>query len=125
VLRALATAIPDDQRIVVIEDTSEFHLQKPNLLSVECQTDTFKANITFDDLLKSAGSRLELFLIRSTPATPDRSPLSTPIPRQRRCADLPISFFAATHRPPSRTLKRRSVRPSITWSMWSASRVVV
>jgi pilus assembly protein CpaF len=54
VLRALATAIPDDQRIVVIEDTSELHLQKPNLLSVECQTDTFKANITFDDLLKSA-----------------------------------------------------------------------
>ena len=54
VLRALAAAIPDDQRIVVIEDTSELQLQKPNLLSVECQTDTFKANITFDDLLKSA-----------------------------------------------------------------------
>jgi pilus assembly protein CpaF len=54
VLRALATAIPDDQRIVVIEDTSELHLQKPILLSVECQTDTFKASITFDDLLKSA-----------------------------------------------------------------------
>ena len=54
VLRALATAIPEEQRIVVIEDTSELHLQKPNLLSVECQTDTFKANVTFDDLLKSA-----------------------------------------------------------------------
>ena len=54
VLRALATAIPEEQRIVVIEDTSELHLQKPNLLSVECQTDTFKASITFDDLLKSA-----------------------------------------------------------------------
>jgi pilus assembly protein CpaF len=54
VLRALATAIPAEQRIVVIEDTSELHLQKPNLLSVECQTDTFKASITFDDLLKSA-----------------------------------------------------------------------
>jgi pilus assembly protein CpaF len=54
VLRALASAIPDDQRVVVIEDTSELHLQKPNLLSVECQTDTFKASITFDDLLKSA-----------------------------------------------------------------------
>jgi pilus assembly protein CpaF len=54
VLRALASAIPDEQRIVVIEDTSELHLQKPNLLSVECQTDTFKASITFDDLLKSA-----------------------------------------------------------------------
>jgi pilus assembly protein CpaF len=54
VLRALASAIPEDQRIVVIEDTSELHLHKPNLLAVECQTDTFKASITFDDLLKSA-----------------------------------------------------------------------
>jgi len=54
VLRALAAAIPDEQRIVVIEDTSELHLQKPNLLSAECQTDTFKARISFDDLLKSA-----------------------------------------------------------------------
>ena len=54
VLRVLANAIPDDQRIVVIEDTSELHIQKPNMLAVECQTDTFKANICFDDLLKSA-----------------------------------------------------------------------
>jgi pilus assembly protein CpaF len=54
VLRALASAIPEEQRIVIIEDTSELHLQKPNLLAVECQTDTFKASITFDDLLKSA-----------------------------------------------------------------------
>ena len=54
VLRALAAAIPDDQRVVVIEDTSELHLQKPNLLSAECQTDTFKASISFDDLLKSS-----------------------------------------------------------------------
>jgi pilus assembly protein CpaF len=54
VLRVLANAIPEEQRIVVIEDTSELHLHKPNLLAVECQTDTFKANITFDDLLKSA-----------------------------------------------------------------------
>ena len=54
VLRALAAAIPDEQRVVVIEDTSELQLQKPNLLSAECQTDTFKASITFDDLLKSS-----------------------------------------------------------------------
>jgi pilus assembly protein CpaF len=54
VLRALAAAIPDEQRVVVIEDTSELHLRKPNLLSAECQTDTFKASISFDDLLKSA-----------------------------------------------------------------------
>jgi pilus assembly protein CpaF len=53
-LRILADAIPDDQRIVVIEDTAELRVQKPNILAVECQTDTFKAIISFDDLLKSA-----------------------------------------------------------------------
>jgi pilus assembly protein CpaF len=53
-LRILADFIPDHERIVVIEDTSELQIQKPNILAVECQTDTFKANITFDDLLKSA-----------------------------------------------------------------------
>ncbi len=53
-LRILADFIPEQQRLVVIEDTSELQVQKPNILAVECQTDTFKANITFDDLLKSA-----------------------------------------------------------------------
>ncbi|WP_281176054.1 CpaF family protein [Edaphobacter aggregans] len=53
-LRILADAIPTEQRIVVIEDTAELAIQKPNILAVECQTDTFKASITFDDLLKSA-----------------------------------------------------------------------
>ena len=53
-LNILAQAIPDDERIVVIEDTSELRIQKPNVLAVECQTDTFKTRITFDDLLKSA-----------------------------------------------------------------------
>ena len=53
-LNILAQAIPKDERIVVIEDTSELRIQKPNVLAVECQTDTFKASISFDDLLKSA-----------------------------------------------------------------------
>jgi pilus assembly protein CpaF len=53
-LRILANAIPDHERIVVIEDTSELDIQKPNILATECQTDTFKTRITFDDLLKSA-----------------------------------------------------------------------
>jgi pilus assembly protein CpaF len=53
-LNVLAQAIPEHERIVVIEDTSELRIQKPNILAVECQKDTFKANITFDDLLKSA-----------------------------------------------------------------------
>src|SRR6185312_17353418 len=53
-LRILADAIPVEQRIVVIEDTSELHIQKPNILAVECQTDTFKTHISFEDLLRSA-----------------------------------------------------------------------
>lgn len=53
-LNILANAIPEQERIVVIEDTCELRIQKPNVLAVECQTDTFKANITFDDLLKSS-----------------------------------------------------------------------
>jgi pilus assembly protein CpaF len=53
-LRILAAAIPDEQRIVVIEDTAELHIQKPNILAVESQTDTFKSAVSFDDLLKSA-----------------------------------------------------------------------
>jgi pilus assembly protein CpaF len=53
-LNTLAQAIPEDERIVVIEDTSELRIQKPNVLAVECQTDTFKARISFDDLLRSA-----------------------------------------------------------------------
>ena len=53
-LRILADAIPGRERIVVIEDTSELQIQKPNILAVECQTDTFKTGISFDDLLKSA-----------------------------------------------------------------------
>jgi pilus assembly protein CpaF len=54
VLRVLANAIPEEQRIIVIEDTAELHIRKPNMLAVECQTDTFKASVSFDDLLKSA-----------------------------------------------------------------------
>jgi len=53
-LNILAQAIPNSERIIVIEDTSELRIQKPNVLAVECQTDTFKAHISFDDLLKSA-----------------------------------------------------------------------
>ena len=53
-LNILAQSIPEQERIIVIEDTSELRIQKPNVLAVECQTDTFKANISFDDLLKSA-----------------------------------------------------------------------
>ena len=50
----MAQAIPEHERIVVIEDTAELRIRKPNVLAAECQTDTFKSNISFDDLLKSA-----------------------------------------------------------------------
>jgi len=53
-LNILGQAIPEHERIVIIEDTSELRIEKPNVLAVECQTDTFKASVTFDDLLKSA-----------------------------------------------------------------------
>jgi len=53
-LNILAQAIPEQERIVVIEDTAELRIEKPNVLAAECQTDTFKARISFDDLLKSA-----------------------------------------------------------------------
>src|SRR5215467_4762031 len=53
-LRILADFIPEQDRLVVNEDTSELQIQKPNILATECQTDTFKAKITFDHLLKSA-----------------------------------------------------------------------
>ncbi len=72
-LRILADAIPTEQRIVVIEDTAELAIQKPNILAVECQTDTFKASITFDDLLKSAlrwrPDRIILGEVRGTEAS--------------------------------------------------------
>jgi len=53
-LRILARFIPEHDHIVVTEDAAELHVQKPNILAVECQTDSFKANISFDDLLKPA-----------------------------------------------------------------------
>jgi pilus assembly protein CpaF len=50
----LGQAIPDHERIVVIEDTSELSINKPNILPTECQTDTHRKPVTFDDLLKGA-----------------------------------------------------------------------
>jgi pilus assembly protein CpaF len=42
-LNALAARIPDDERIVVIEETAEIHLAKPNLLRFEAR----RAQVTF------------------------------------------------------------------------------
>ncbi|HEV2396008.1 MAG TPA: ATPase, T2SS/T4P/T4SS family [Candidatus Sulfotelmatobacter sp.] len=53
-LNVLAQTIPDDERIVTIEDTAELLIRKPNIVGFECQTDTYKQPVTFDDLLKTS-----------------------------------------------------------------------
>ena len=53
-LNILAHAIPAVERIIIIEDTAELSIQKPNILAVECQAHTYKSPVSFDDLLKSA-----------------------------------------------------------------------
>jgi pilus assembly protein CpaF len=53
-LNALADFIPEEERIVVIEDTSELRIGKPNLLASECQTESHTGAVSFNDLLKAA-----------------------------------------------------------------------
>jgi pilus assembly protein CpaF len=53
-LNALTDFVPSSERIVVIEDTSELRINKPNLLAAECRTDAHVGKVTFDDLLKAA-----------------------------------------------------------------------
>ena len=53
-LNVLADAIPEDERILVIEDTAELYLRKPHVVSAEAQADTHKHAVTFEDLLKAA-----------------------------------------------------------------------
>jgi pilus assembly protein CpaF len=52
-LGTLADAIPDDERILLIEDTAELHIRKPHVVSAESQTDTHHGRITFDDVLRA------------------------------------------------------------------------
>jgi Flp pilus assembly CpaF family ATPase len=51
-LRILANSIPENERILVIEDTPELQIRKLNIVAVGSQTSTFKTNVSFDDLLK-------------------------------------------------------------------------
>jgi pilus assembly protein CpaF len=51
-LRILANSIPEQERILVIEDTPELQIQKPNIVAAQSQTDTFRNTISFDELLK-------------------------------------------------------------------------
>ncbi len=50
---ALANSIPNEDRILIIEDTAELAIRKPHVVSAEAQLDTHKSTITFDDLLKA------------------------------------------------------------------------
>ena len=52
-ISVLADFIPEDERILVIEDTAELHIRKPHVVSAESQTDTHRSAVTFDDLLKA------------------------------------------------------------------------
>ncbi len=135
-LRILADFIPEQDRIVVIEDTSELQIQKPNILPTECQTDTFKANDLFRRSLesplsagdrtesssgKSAESRHERCSIPSTRAMRVRWLRSTPTRPRKPFAVSPISSCAATRKRPFPILKQRSQKLSISSSMWNVS----
>ena len=51
-LRILANSIPDNERILVIEDTPELQIRKPNIVAAGAQTSTYNTNVSFDELLK-------------------------------------------------------------------------
>lgn len=53
-LNVLADAIPEQERILIIEDTAELHVRKPHVVAQEAQTDTHRKPVTFDDLLRAA-----------------------------------------------------------------------
>ena len=53
-LNALADCIPDSERLVVIEDTAELRIAKPNVLAAECQIGTREGSVDFNALLKAA-----------------------------------------------------------------------
>ncbi len=50
----LAGFIPENDRILVLEDVAELHIRKPHVVSAEAQLDTHKSQIGFSDLLKAA-----------------------------------------------------------------------
>ena len=53
-LNVLASYIPEEERILVLEDTAELYIRKPHVISAEAQLDTYKNPIGFADLLKAA-----------------------------------------------------------------------
>jgi pilus assembly protein CpaF len=53
-LNVLADFIPEDERVVVIEDTAELRISKPNIVAAECQMGASEGEITYDALLRGA-----------------------------------------------------------------------
>jgi pilus assembly protein CpaF len=52
-LNVLADFIPEEERILIIEDTAELHIRRAHVVSTEAQLYTHNSAITFDDLLRS------------------------------------------------------------------------
>ena len=50
----LAGFIPENHRILTLEDVAELYIRKPHVISAEAQLDTHKNQIGFADLLKAA-----------------------------------------------------------------------
>jgi pilus assembly protein CpaF len=50
----IAGFIPDEDRILILEDVAELYIRKPHVISAEAQLDTHKSQIGFADLLKAA-----------------------------------------------------------------------
>jgi pilus assembly protein CpaF len=71
-LNVLSGFIPDQDRILILEDVAELYIRKPHVISAEAQLDTYKNQIGFADLLKAAlrhrPDRIILGEIRGTEA---------------------------------------------------------
>jgi pilus assembly protein CpaF len=50
----IAGFIPDNDRILILEDVAELYIRKQHVISAEAQLDTHKSQIGFSDLLKAA-----------------------------------------------------------------------
>jgi pilus assembly protein CpaF len=50
----LASFIPDNDRILILEDVAELYIRKPHVISAEAQLDTHRSQVGFADLLKAA-----------------------------------------------------------------------
>jgi pilus assembly protein CpaF len=52
-LNVLSDSIPEEERILLIEDTAELHIRKPHVVAQEVQINTHKRSVTFNDLLEA------------------------------------------------------------------------